>query len=154
MKFIPIDNRKHKEYIIPFRRDSFVVSFGTDKDFGDEDNYLDWLQQQSAKNPKGFILVVEDEEPIGQLELTFKEYEGREIGYINLYYLIPEKRGMGLGSLLHDYAINFFKDSCISEYHLRVSPSNEHAIAFYRKNGMNQVKSEMDGKVLRMSGII
>ncbi|MEE3955986.1 hypothetical protein [Peribacillus frigoritolerans] len=74
MKFIPIDIRKHKEYIIPFRRDSFVVSFGTDKDFGDEKNYLDWLQQQSDKNPKGFILVVENEEPIGQLELTFKEY--------------------------------------------------------------------------------
>ncbi|MCM3674872.1 GNAT family N-acetyltransferase [Peribacillus simplex] len=154
MKFIPIDISKHKEYIIPFRRDSFVVSFGTDKDFGDEKKYLDWLQQQSAKNPKGFILVVENEEPIGQLELTFKEYEGRGIGYINLYYLIPEKRGMGLGSLLHDYAINFFKDNCVSEYHLRVSPSNDHAIAFYRKNGMKQIKSEMNGKVLRMSGII
>ncbi|MDM5222366.1 GNAT family N-acetyltransferase [Peribacillus sp. NJ11] len=88
-----------------------------------------------SQNPKGFI-VLENEEPIGQLELTFKEYEGREIGYINLYYSIPEKRGMGLGSLLHDYAINFFKASCVSEYHLRASPSNDHAIAFYRKNGM------------------
>ncbi|MGZ9818117.1 GNAT family N-acetyltransferase [Peribacillus simplex] len=83
------------------------------------------------KNPKGFNLVVENEEPIGQLELTFKEYEGRGIGYINLYYLIPEKLGMGLGSLLHNYAINFFKDNCVSEYHLRVSPSNNHAIVFY-----------------------
>lgn len=61
---------------------------------------------------------------------------------------------MGLGSLLHDYSIKFFKDNYVSEYHLRVSPSNEHAIAFYRKNGMKQIKSEMDGKVLRMSGII
>ncbi|MEE3955985.1 GNAT family N-acetyltransferase [Peribacillus frigoritolerans] len=61
---------------------------------------------------------------------------------------------MGLGLLLHEYAINFFKDSGVREYHLRVSPSNDHAIAFYRKNGVKQVKSEMDGKVLRMSGII
>jgi len=41
--------------------------------------------------------------------------------------------------------------SCVSEYHLRVSPSNNHAIAFYKKSGMKQVKSEMD---VRMSGII
>ena len=70
---------------------------------------MKWLQQQSEKNPKGFVLVVENELPIGQLELTVKEYEGKEIGYVNLYYLIPEKRGMGLGSLLHDYAIRFLR---------------------------------------------
>jgi ribosomal protein S18 acetylase RimI-like enzyme len=154
MEFIPIDISKHKEYVIPFRRDSFVVSFGTDKDFGDEKKYLDWLQQQSANTPKGFVLIVENDVPIGQLELTLKEYEGKEIGYVNLFYLIPEKRGMGLGSLLHDYAIKFFKNNNVSEYHLRVSPTNEHAIAFYTKIGMKHIKSEMGGKVLRMSGTI
>lgn len=154
MKFIPIDLSKHKEYVIPFRRDSFIVSFGTDKGFGDENNYLEWLQQQSEKNSKGFVLVVDNEMPIGQLELTVKEYKGKEIGYVNLYYLIPEKRGMGLGSLLHEYAIRFFKNNNVSEYHLRVSPTNKTAIAFYKKNGMKQIKTEMDGKVLRMSGTI
>jgi len=154
MKFIQIDIRKHREYVISFRRDSFIVSFGTDKDFGDESQYLDWLQQQSAKNPKGFMLVAENDVPIGQLELTVKEYEGKVIGYVNLYYLIPEKRGMGIGALLHDYAIEFFKNNNVSEYHLRVSPTNKSAIAFYKKLGMKQIKTEMDGKVLRMSGDI
>ena len=49
LKFIPIDLSKHKKYVIPFRRDSFSVSFGTDKEFGDENNYLEWLQQQLKK---------------------------------------------------------------------------------------------------------
>lgn len=115
---------------------------------------MKWLQQQSEKNPKGLVLVVDNELPIGQLELTVKEYEGKEIGYVNLYYLIPEKRGMGLGSLLHDYAIRFFKNNHVREYHLRVSPTNNTAIAFYKKNGMKQIKTEMDGKMLRMSGYI
>ena len=115
---------------------------------------MDWLQQQSEKNPKGFVLVVDNKMPIGQLELTVKEYEGKEIGYVNLYYLIPEKRGMGLGSHLHEYAIRFFKNNNVSEYHLRVSPTNKTAIAFYKKNGMKQIKTEMDGKVLRMYGTI
>ena len=152
MEFLPIDISKHKEYVVPFRRDSFIVSFGTDKEFGDDNVYLDWLQQQSLKNPKGFVLVVENNVPIGQLELTIKEYEGKEIGYVNLFYLIPEKRGMGLGSLLNDYAITFFKNNNVNEYHLRVSPTNKQAIAFYTKNGMKQIKTEMDGKVVRMSG--
>ena len=100
------------------------------------------------------MLVVDNEVPVGQLELTIKEYEGKEIGYVNLYYLIPEKRGAGLGSLLHDYAIQFFKSKDVEEYHLRVSPTNEHALAFYKKNGMKAIKTEMDGKVIRMSGAI
>ena len=81
-----------------------------------------------------------------------KEYEGKEIGYVNLYYLVAEKRGIGLGSLLHAYAIQFFKDHNVKEYHLRVSPTNEQAIAFYKKNGMQKLKVEMDGKVIRMAG--
>lgn len=154
MDFIPIDINKHKAYVISFRRDSFIVSFGTDNDFGDENKYLNWLQQQSDKYPNGFVLVVDNGIPIGQLELTVKNYEGKEIGYVNLYYLIPEKRGMGLGSLLHAYAIKFFKNNKVSEYHLRVSPTNKHAIAFYKKNGMKMIQTEMDGKVLRMSGTL
>lgn len=52
MEFIPINISKHKEYVIPFRRDSFIVSFGSDKGFGDENIYLDWLQKQIKKIPK------------------------------------------------------------------------------------------------------
>ncbi|MFB7142827.1 GNAT family N-acetyltransferase [Gottfriedia sp. NPDC056225] len=154
MEFVPIDISIHKDNVIPFRRDSFIVSFGTDKDFGDENKYLNWLQQQSSQNPKGFVLVVENDIPIGQLELTVKEYRGKVIGYVNLYYLIPEKRGEGLGSLLHTYTINFFENNNVNEYHLRVSPTNKQAIAFYKKNGMKQIKTEMDGKVVRMTGNI
>ncbi|WP_409289601.1 GNAT family N-acetyltransferase [Peribacillus sp. SCS-37] len=154
MEFIPINIEKHRNYVIPFRKDSFIVSFGSDKDFGEEQEYLDWLQQQSDKFPGGFVLAVEKEAPIGQLELTIKEYEGKQIGYVNLYYLTPEKRGMGLGYCLHNYAMTFFKNKNISEYHLRVSPTNKQAVAFYKKNGMKQMKNEMNGKVLRMSGKI
>ena len=154
MEFIPIDIHKHRDIIIPFRRDSFIVSFGTDEGLGDENTYLDWIQQRSTIYPNGFVLVVEEGVPIGQLELNVKEYEGKEIGYVNLYYLVLEKRGVGLGSLLHAYAINFFKDHGVKEYHLRVSPTNEQAIAFYKKNGMQKLKEEMDGKVIRMAGKI
>ena len=154
MEFIPIDIDKHRDYILPFRKDSFIVSFGTDEGLGDEQDYLNWVHLQVQKNPKGFVIVVENEVPVGQLELTVKEYVGKEIGYVNLYYLVPEKRGMGLGSLLHAYAIQFFKEHGLNEYHLRVSPTNTHALTFYKRNGMKQIDIEFDGKVIRMAGSI
>jgi ribosomal protein S18 acetylase RimI-like enzyme len=154
MKFIPIDINKHKNYILPFRRDSFIISFGTDKDFGSEEEYLNWIKIRSMKYPNGFVIVVEDETVIGQLELTIREYNENQIGYINLYYLIPEKRGIGLGKKLHEYALNFFKENSLSEYHLRVSPTNYQALSFYRKNGMQELQTKLDGKVLRMKGLI
>lgn len=154
MEFISIDIKKHREYVIPFRRDSFIVSFGTDEDFGNDEDYLIWLEKQSVESPEGFLLGMENGTPIGQLELTIREFEGNEIGYINLYYLVPKKRGKGLGKKLHDYALEFFKNKGVTEFHLRVSPSNLQAISFYHKNGLLVLKTELDGKVLRMKGSI
>ncbi|WP_121662130.1 GNAT family N-acetyltransferase [Metabacillus litoralis] len=152
MEFIPIDLNEHRDYVIQFRKDSFIVSFGSDDDFGSEEDYLDWLKQQSEKYPEGFVLAVENQQPIGQLELTLKEFDGKQIGYVNLYYLISGKRGKGYGTLLHNYALTFFKNNGVNEYHLRVSPTNHNAISFYIKNGMKKINTEMIGKVLRFSG--
>lgn len=153
MQFKEIDLKKNRNTVVKFRRDSFEVSFRDVSGF-DEEEYLRWLGEKVKKFPKGFVLVLEDGKIIGQLELTIRKFEGREIGYINLYYLIPEMRGKGKGGGLHNYAKKFFKDYDVSEYHLRVSPSNTRAIHFYRKNGMEEVGPEADGKVIRMKGYL
>jgi hypothetical protein len=75
-----------------------VVSFGSDQDLNEQE-YINWLQKQSAKYPQGFVLLVDNETPIGQLELTVKEYKGKQNRYVNLYYLIPEKRGIGISAV-------------------------------------------------------
>lgn len=154
MRFEPIHVSKHRKFIIPFRRDSFILSFGSDKDFGNIEEYLDWVKTKSKLFPDGFVLAIDNEIPIGQLELTIKEYNGSKIGYVNLYYLIPEKRGMGLGKELHQFALNFFGNYGVKEYHLRVSPSNKNAINFYRKSGMQEIGLELEGKVIRMKGTL
>lgn len=154
MRFEPIDVNKHREYIITFRRDSFIVSFGTDEAFGKEEEYIDWVKLKSNEFPDGLMMFLEDGLPIGQLELTIREYNGSRIGYVNLYYLIREKRGVGLGNKLHQYALKFFRNHGLNEYHLRVSPNNQHALEFYRKNNMVELGTEHDGKVIRMKGIL
>ncbi|RLL48444.1 GNAT family N-acetyltransferase [Oceanobacillus piezotolerans] len=153
MKFKEIEIKKHRDKVVEFRKDSFKVSFGDTSGFNEEE-YLHWLDEKGKDFSKGFVLVEEDGKYIGQLELTIREFEGKEIGYVNLYYLIPKKRGKGKGKELHDYAKEFFENNKVSEYHLRVSPSNYAAIKFYLKNGMEEIGTEVDGKVIRMRGYL
>ncbi|WKA52840.1 GNAT family N-acetyltransferase [Planococcus liqunii] len=149
-----IDLETQREILIQFRKDSFAVSFGSTQEFGDEEDYLKWVAAKSLQFPDGFMVVMEDERPIGQLELTLTVYEERSIGYVNLYYLIPDKRGLGLGKTLHEYALNFFIENGVKEYHLRVSPSNLPALSFYRNAGMEEIGLELGGKVIRMRGFL
>lgn len=153
MQFKKIEIEKDREKVVKFRIDSFNVSFGNLSGF-DEEEYLSWLDEKIKEFPEGFVLVEEDGKYIGQLELTIREFEGKEIGYVNLYYLIPEMRGIGKGKELHNYAMQFFEKNQVKEYHLRVSPSNTGAIKFYRKNGMKEIGPEVDGKVIRMKGYL
>lgn len=153
MRFINIDLDKHRDIVTKFRKDSFVVSFGDTSEF-DEEGYLHWLEEKKTRYPDGFALVEEGGKIIGQLELSIRKYRNRTIGYINLYYLIPEKRGKGLGKELHKYVERFFRSNNVNEYHLRVSPANIFAIKFYKKIGMKEVGPEMGGKVIRMKGYL
>lgn len=153
LKFIEIDIKKHHKEVVEFRRDSFRVSFGETTNF-EEADYLSWLEEKIAEFPAGFVLIEEDEKYIGQLELSIREYERKNIGYVHLYYLIPEKRGFGIGKELQNYAIQFFEKNKINEYHLRVSPTNTGAIRFYRKVGMEEAGSEVAGRVIRMRGYL
>ena len=154
MNFEQIDIKKHRDIVVKFRKDSFKVSLGDTLGFGEETDYLLWLDGKIKEYPNGFVLVEEYGKYIGQLELTIREYEGNDIGYVNLYYLIPEMRGLGKGKELHNYAKQFFENNKVSEYHLRVSPSNINAVKFYRKIGMEEVGPEIDGKVIRLKGYL
>ena len=154
LRFKTIDLEKHRDEVMKNRIDSFLISFGDPSGLGEIEDYLNWLKEKIAIFPEGFVLVEEDGTLIGQVELSIREYEGKDIGYINLYYLEPEKRGNGRGQALHNYAKQFFKQHRVHEYHLRVSPTNTSARKFYHKIGMVEVGPEVDGKVIRMKGYL
>ncbi|WP_188207933.1 GNAT family N-acetyltransferase [Alkalibacillus aidingensis] len=153
MKFIPINPIQHREVTITFRRDSYKVSFGHDRNFDDEE-YIKFLDVKVSQFPSGFVLVKERGEFIGQLELSIRLYEGRQIGYVHLFYLIPKERGTGKGFKLYSYAKDFFEKHHVNEFHLRVSPTNKRARRYYEKMGMRELKPEVNGKVIRMVGEI
>ncbi len=152
MQFEKINLKKNRETVIKFRKDSFQVSFGNMAGFDDEAVYLNWLAEKMSIFPDGFMAVKDAGKIIGQLELTIREYEGKKIGYVHLYYLIPNERGNGKGRMLHQYAAEFFEKNGVREYHLRVAPKNHAAIKFYKKIGMEEIGPELGGKVIRMKG--
>jgi GNAT superfamily N-acetyltransferase len=152
VNFRTIDVKKDRETIIEFRKESYLISFGSVDRFGDEETYVNKIAARANIFPEGQVLVEQDNRPIGQMELQVVLYDGRKIGYTNLYYLIPEYRGKGYGSILMDYSERFFLNQGMAEYHLRVSPTNERALRFYLKSGMKFVKEEkQEHVVLRMA---
>lgn len=108
MNFINIDLNTHKDIVVSFRQDSFLQSFGHSDAFN-ESEYLQWLEQKIEEFSDGILLIEEDNEWIGQLELTVKNYKGSDIGYINLYYLTKSYRGKGYAFKLHKYAERYFR---------------------------------------------
>lgn len=153
MQFVPIDVDKHRNIIVHNRRDSFIVSFGDAHNFNEKD-YVNWVKVKAKEFPQGFVLVEEGGDYIGQLELSIREFDGKRIGYVHLYYVMPEMRGKGKGAKLHDYATRFFMENDVEEFHLRVSPTNTPAIQFYKKLGMEKIGKEVEGKVIRMKGYL
>jgi GNAT superfamily N-acetyltransferase len=139
LKFKPINLDQYQDLCIRFRADSFVCSFGSVEQFYQADGngaerYLKWLKQRIAEIPNSCVHLWEGERIIGQIEMG-RWKQDANVGYINLFYLIPEFRGQGLGQHLDQSAAHFFKHLGCQSARLSVSPANRGAMCFYLKHG-------------------
>jgi amidase len=142
--FRRFDLNRDREEICGNFRDTMVAAIGTDEGYNEE-NYKKRVRELVAQFPDGFVLAEEDGKVVGQLELRIREYEGRKVGFISIFYLKPECRGAGYAQYLTAYAERYFDGLGLTEYHLRVDPSNERAIRFYEKHGLKKLGDEMSG---------
>ncbi|MCT4776468.1 MULTISPECIES: GNAT family N-acetyltransferase [Exiguobacterium] len=147
LTFTTIDPAIDRATITAFRNDAHRCSYGETCPF-EEASYLKWIERRVDRFPAGFVLVKEDGQPIGQLELQIVSIDDVEVGFINLIYLVPAYRGNEYGNLLTDYAETFFKSNGVESYQLRVSPFNARAIAFYEKSGFQKIKEVTQPHVL------
>ena len=137
--FATIDLSRHAELCVRFRRDTYQCSFLDGVQRFEQENgttgkeYLDRLQKQIIKLPEGCVHVLEDGHIVGQIETRLREQPG--LGYVNLFYLIPEARGRGIGDELNRYVVEVFQKLGVSKAQLSVSPNNHRALAYYRKHG-------------------
>lgn len=140
LRFEPVDYAQHKQLCLQFRQDAHLVSYD-DLRYFDEEEMFNWFQYLTQENPQGFKHVWLKDQIIGQIE--FKAdiddvAENEQIyrySYVNLFYLMPEYRGLGLGQQMHDFVIDQCRQAGSEEAYLRYIPGNKQAKAFYRKNG-------------------
>ncbi len=156
----PIQLDVHRDICLSFREDSYVVSFGDSKKFhGEEGNgaerYIDWLKDKISRDPSSAVHVWRGDSIIGQIEMG-KLRRDPSCGYVFLYYLIASERGHGLGKLLDDHAIEYFKSQQLQRAQLSVSPQNIQAITFYEKRGWRNLGLREDdpGVLLMEKSII
>ena len=138
-RLAPIDLARHAAECIAFRRDAYVASFGTpegiETEMGEGNaRYLESLTARIAEVPEGNAHLWSGERIVGQTEMRLVEGDPR-VGYVNLFYLLPEFRGRGLGRMLHQHAVAVFIAVGRRTLRLSVSTRNAAAIAFYRKLG-------------------
>jgi GNAT superfamily N-acetyltransferase len=143
LTFVPVDLDSHEDLCVRFSEDAFVESFGDAQRFHEEDGngserYRVWLRNRLANDPKSAVLIWHESRIIGQV--TAGQWKADPtIGYVNLYYLIPEMRGMGLSKYIESYAVTYLKSLGLKLARLSVSPINKRAIRFYEKNGWRDI---------------
>lgn len=135
-----IDLKVHAKLCLDFRRDAFQVSFGSLDGFS-EMGTLEWYEKISGDTDYHFLHVLYESNIIGQLEFrtNIKTTDGDLGGYINLIYLLPDYRKMGIGQLAHDFIIAKMRESEVQIARLKYSPLNERAGNLYKNNGWKAV---------------
>lgn len=136
--FREIDFISHSDLCLQFRADSFAISFGDAREFWEKDGkggerYLTMLQSRPS-NEFGAFHIWKNGSIVGQMELGLY-LEDPSFGYVNLFYLAPKWRKVGLGTTLNDFVKMFLRTLGVSRAQLTVSPFNESAYRFYLKHG-------------------
>jgi ribosomal protein S18 acetylase RimI-like enzyme len=144
-RLTPIDLARDLATCVAFRREAYVATFGTAEGMEAEvgsDNalYLAQLRHRLAELPEGNAHLWDGERIVGQAEMRLVE-DDPSLGYVNLFYVVPDLRGRGLGRVLHRHAVRVFSRLGKRAIRLSVSAKNDAALAFYRRLGWRAVGS-------------
>jgi len=141
-----IDPVADADFAVEAYLDACRASYGTDASFTGRARHLAWLRSRVEEFPDGHVLALVDGRPVGQMELQVPY--GMPTGYVNLYYVIPDLRGVGFAQRMHEYAVRYFRSWEAASVELHVAARNERAMRFYRSLGYRAVRRE--GRLWRM----
>lgn len=147
-----IDPVRDADRAVAHQVDACIASFGDDKRFQGAMRYLGWLKSKIEEFPEGFLMASLDDRCVGQMELEVPW--GLTTGYVNLFYVTPEFRGLGFGRLLHERAEMYFRSWDATRVELHVSATNERALRFYRRAGYRRCSDCHGGSVWKMEKLL
>ena len=104
----------------------FQNIFPSDLKFPDDAIRADWIS--ALTNPDGETYIAfEDEEAVGVVSVGH--------GVVQTLYVMPESWSQGVGSALHDLALERLREANVKEARLWTLTDNHRARAFYEKRG-------------------
>ncbi|MDH5402068.1 MAG: GNAT family N-acetyltransferase [Candidatus Heimdallarchaeota archaeon] len=89
------------------------------------------LEKVVLQKENKFIILEENEKIIGTIIAAF---DGRR-GYIHHLAVDPVHQNKGIGSLIMEHAINYFKENNVVKVHLFIDLKNSKVEKFYDKQG-------------------
>ncbi len=111
-----------------------------------KEDFLNWI-----KDDKHNVMVaILENKIVGLIHGHIKDsyfYIGRILELEELV-IDEEYRHIGIAQQLYDELINWGKQNQTEEIHLNAFHTNNNAIQFYTKNGLNQHSMKMKGKIL------
>src|SRR5688500_11252858 len=102
LTFRTIDPALDARVAVAHQLDACVATYGDSSRCQAPLRYLEWLRGKVEEFPDGCVMAHRGERCIGQLELQVPY--GLTVGYVNLFYVVPEFRGLGYGDQLNGYA--------------------------------------------------
>lgn len=113
----------------------------------------EYLQKILNDETQNLIVAVNGDNIIGLAKAMiesapdFPLFVQRRWMLISIIVVDKKHRGNGIGQLLLDEQYNWAKENNINEVELTVFSFNESAMAFYNKNGFNEVKRKLYKKI-------
>jgi GNAT superfamily N-acetyltransferase len=95
-------------------------------EFPDEAIRADWLSALSDPDGETYI-ALEDDAAVGVVSVGH--------GILQTLYVMPEFWSRGIGSTLHDHALDRLRETSVEEARLWTLTENHRARAFYEKRG-------------------
>ncbi|UCJ15572.1 GNAT family N-acetyltransferase [Pseudomonas sp. MM211] len=144
-----IDLERHADICVRFCEDAIQGSFGSTDSFHGADGqgatrYLARLRQRQESLPGSAMHAWLDGRIVGQIQMSILSQHPPALGYVSLFYLLPQWRGNRLGDELQAYAMQFFAGLGCSAVRLSAHPTNRPEWRFYQRHGWQDLGPRED----------
>lgn len=139
--FQPVRLPEDEKAVMDCSRNAWMTIYNSMEGFRDETSKKAFLES-SGTNPRYLQFVMEGAKPIGLLQMRDAGRFSAFDGHISLFYLDPDKRGLGLGAQLLGETVSIARGGGKTGLSLRVFHQNLPALAFYQKMGFSVCGSE------------
>ena len=142
--FRPLDFAAESDFYSEARREAWENIHGTMAGY-DGEGFLRDAKAHSDYDRRSVMVAMQEEKPVGILQMDLTRDADKGVGGIPFFYLIPELRCRGFGIQLIGQAVSTYRPLGRDHLRLRCAPENLRARRFYERYGFYKIGEEPGG---------